>query len=168
MGANGTYKEILNSEFPLLDNDVLQYIDGILENGVEDFKSSCDVYEALGEIFHDVSTEKTEQDIRSICQKIFINILPNGGEEFTEKKILDAPVQLGRMGNEYDDSLKANQSIWLMTKTDTLKVNSKKLEKAEAKIQQKLEKREKDTKSVIIKAPVLQSASVSQVCFHCV
>lgn len=160
-------KEILTAEFPVLDIDVLQYIDSILENGLEDFEDVDDVYEALGEIFHDVSSGKSEQDIRNICRMIYCSISPNGGIsdptlDEKEKRVLAAPVELGRMADQFEDSMKVTQSIWVTHKDDSLKVNAKKLEKAEAKIQQKLEKREKDSKPVIVR-PELMTASVSQV-----
>lgn len=162
-------KDIILREFPAVDNDVMSYIDSILE---EDFENPHDVYEALGEIFHDVSAEgKSQQDIQSVCQAIFNRIRPQNGEEgggggekgaIDSRKILDAPVNLGSLADDFEEKLMAAQSIWVTQKDDSLKVCAKKLGKAEAKIQQKLEKREKDSRPAPVKVE-LQSASVSQV-----
>lgn len=163
-------KDIVLREFPAVDNDVMQYIDSILE---EDFETARDVYEALGEIFHNVSSEeKSEAEIRTVCQAIFGRIRPqngdaNGGVDENlpragDRKILDAPVNLGSLADDFEEKLKVAQSIWVQAKDDTLKVNAKKLEKAEAKIAQKLERRETAARPAPIKVE-LQSASVSQV-----
>lgn len=163
--AASLVKDIISQEFPAVDNDVMQYIDSILEHGLDDFRDSCDVYEALGEIFHDVSDEKSEADIRNICQLIFRRIRPQNGDgqgSVGDRKILNAPVNLGRMADEFEESLKVSNSIWVTTKDESLKVNAKKLEKAQAKIQQKLEKREKDSRPAPVRVE-LQTASVSQV-----
>lgn len=36
---------------------------GVLENGADDFEDSDEIYEAIGEVLHEIS-EKTEDDIR--------------------------------------------------------------------------------------------------------
>lgn len=158
-------QDIILHEFPAVDSDVMQYIDSILEHGIDDFLTFSDVYDALGEIFHDVS-EKSDLDIQRVCQLIFCRIRPQNGVDGeragSDRKILGAPVNLGQMADDFEDSLKVSQSIWVAQKDDSLKVNAKKLEKAEAKIQQKLEKREKDSRPMPVRVE-LQTASVSQV-----
>lgn len=37
---------------------------GVLENGAEDFEDSEEVYEAVGEVLQEISSDKTEEDIR--------------------------------------------------------------------------------------------------------
>jgi ATP-binding cassette subfamily F protein 3 len=37
---------------------------GILENGAEDFENGNEIYEAIGEILHEVAANKTEDDIK--------------------------------------------------------------------------------------------------------
>lgn len=37
---------------------------GILENGADDFQDSDEVYEAIGEVLHEISEDKTEAEIR--------------------------------------------------------------------------------------------------------
>lgn len=120
-------KDIILREFPAVDNDVMSYIDSILS---EDFETPREVYEALGEIFHDVSEEKTEADIRTICQTIFNRIRPQNGDSGNveggggggghdgSRKILDAPVNLGSLADDFEEKLKAAQSIWVSQKDD--------------------------------------------------
>lgn len=77
-------------------------------------------------------------------------------------KVLDAPINLGQMAANLENSSDDIKSIWVVSRDDNLKVNSKKLEKAEAKLQQKQEKRQ-ETSKVPILIPQLQTASASQV-----
>lgn len=54
------------------------------------------------------------------------------------------------------------KSIWVNHRDDNLKVDAKKLEKAQAKLQEKQEKRSKEIKTIA--PPKLESATASQVC----
>ncbi|XP_015124246.1 ATP-binding cassette sub-family F member 3 isoform X3 [Diachasma alloeum] len=56
-------------------------------------------------------------------------------------KVLNAPVHLGAMAATLEEQVEQIKSIWVTTRDDTMKVDAKKLEKAEAKLQQKQEKR---------------------------
>lgn len=94
-------------------------------------------------------------------------------------KVLNAPVHLGSIIDNTDNSIEEVKSIWVAQRDDTLvcqwfwlihelylsnllqKVNAKKLEKAEAKLQEKQDKRTKEVKTVA--APKLQTATASQV-----
>lgn len=71
-------------------------------------------------------------------------------------------MNLGEMAAEQSSDVDNIQSIWMQSRTETLKVDARKLEKAEAKLQQKQEKRD-GIKAIPLAAPVLQSASASQV-----
>lgn len=55
---------LLKQEFPSIDDEMKQYIEGVLDSGMDDFESSDDLYEAIGAILHEVSDEKSENDIR--------------------------------------------------------------------------------------------------------
>lgn len=55
---------LLKQEFPSIDDEMKQYIEGVLESGMEDFESSDDLYDAIGAILHEVAEEKSEDDIR--------------------------------------------------------------------------------------------------------
>lgn len=99
-----------------------------------------------------------------MCTKFHKILKPhsNGVDRPQMRKILAAPVNLGDMAAELNSDVDTMTSIWMHQRTDILKVDAKKLEKAEAKLQQKQERRE-GTKPTSIAAPVLQTASASQV-----
>lgn len=85
---------------------------------------------------------------------------PQKQEKTGQRKVLDAPINLASLA-ENQDVQEDMKSIWVVQRDDSLKVDSKKLEKAKAKLAQKQEKRQdvKFTPSM----PVLQTASASQV-----
>uniref|UniRef100_A0A2S2QXM6 ATP-binding cassette sub-family F member 3 n=2 Tax=Sipha flava TaxID=143950 RepID=A0A2S2QXM6_9HEMI len=56
-------------------------------------------------------------------------------------KILDAPVHLASMAADLEDNDMEIKSIWVNSRDDSLKVDKKKLDKAQAKLQQKQDKR---------------------------
>lgn len=37
---------------------------GVLENGIDDFQNTEDVYEAIGEVLQEISIDKTEDEIK--------------------------------------------------------------------------------------------------------
>lgn len=43
---------------------------GILTSGKDDFEDVNEIYEAIGEVLHEVSQEKTETDIKIICGRL--------------------------------------------------------------------------------------------------
>lgn len=55
---------LLKQEFPSIDDEMKQYIEGVLSSGMDDFESSEDLYDAIGAILHEVSEEKSENDIK--------------------------------------------------------------------------------------------------------
>lgn len=77
-------------------------------------------------------------------------------------KVLDAPKSLGQMAANMEGIQEDISSIWVVSRDDNLKVNSKKLEKAQQKLQQKQDKRSDIVKPAVA-APQLQTASASQV-----
>lgn len=79
-----------------------------------------------------------------------------------DHKVLDTPVNLGQMAANMDGVQEDVSSIWVVSRDDNLKVDSKKLEKAQQKLQQKLEKRT-DMPKPVAGPPKLQTASASQV-----
>lgn len=136
---------------------------GILSSGAEDFENSEEIYDAIGEILHEVSNNRTEDDIRSLCTKFHTILRPHSnGTDKHLRRILAAPINLGEMAAEQTSDVDNMSSIWMQGRNETSKVNAKKLEKAEAKLQQKLEKRE-GAKPTSVAPPVLQTASASQV-----
>ncbi|XP_072943679.1 ATP-binding cassette sub-family F member 3 [Epargyreus clarus] len=152
--------EFIRSQFPLIDDELMKYVKDILDSSAGEFEDTEEVYEAVGEVLQGIS-EKSEDDIREICEKLLHMLQPEKcGTANGLRKVLDAPIHLASMTtnhNETDDL----KSIWLQTRDDNLKVDAKKLEKAEAKLQQKQQK-QKEAKMPTA-APVLQTATASQV-----
>uniref|UniRef100_A0A146M2S6 ATP-binding cassette sub-family F member 3 n=2 Tax=Lygus hesperus TaxID=30085 RepID=A0A146M2S6_LYGHE len=157
--------QFLKSEFPLINDDLYEYVEGVLTNGIDDFEDSDELYEAVGAVLHEVAEEKTEDDIREICGKMLDLLRGTNGE--TSKgthKVLDAPVHLGSMAANLQDNVEDIKSIWVMQRDEALKVDARKLEKAEQKLLQKQEKRQEFATTNKAAPPVkLQSATASQV-----
>lgn len=88
---------------------------------MEDFETSDEIYEAVGEILHEVAGDKTENDIRLLCTK-FHSILKPENEKINSKnrKILDAPVLLGQMAANLDTDIENMTSIWVQQRNDSL------------------------------------------------
>lgn len=90
--------DYIKSEFPLIDDDLKQYVEGIvyymvlhriimyyssnkndcfsvdvLTNGADDFESSEEVYEAVGEVLQEISCDKSEAEIRLESFHVYIH-----------------------------------------------------------------------------------------------
>ncbi|XP_063975785.1 ATP-binding cassette sub-family F member 3 isoform X1 [Diachasmimorpha longicaudata] len=147
MAACGDY---IRSQFPTIDDELYHYVEGILDSSKDDFEDGEEVYEAIGQVLHEVA-DKPEKEVRQICETLLAMLkgTTNGGdgENIHEKrqngmnKVLNAPVHLGAMAATLEEQVEQIKSIWVTTRDDTMKVDAKKLEKAEAKLQQKQEKR---------------------------
>lgn len=136
-------KAFIKTEFPSIDIEMFQYIEGVLQNGIEDFHDSEDIFEAIGEVLQEIAN-KTESDIRGICSKLLHFMRPHSNDNAIRNghtKILDAPVHLASMAADLEDNDMEIKSIWVNSRDDSLKVDKKKLEKAQAKLQQKQDKR---------------------------
>ncbi|XP_050412288.1 ATP-binding cassette sub-family F member 3 isoform X1 [Patella vulgata] len=139
--------EVLRQSLPEIDNAIADYLNGILEDTSNEFEEVDDLYEAFGEMLHQVDDSKSEDEIREICEKIY-NIMVPGGNDSTSRgkmngqhKILGAPVVIGDV--KIDEITEEASSIWLNKRDSGLTtVDKKKLEKAEAKLQMKKEKRD--------------------------
>lgn len=94
---------------------------GVLGNSSEEFESGIDIYEAIGEILHEISNQKTEDEIRNLCDK-FHEILKPENDKINEKnrRILDSPMVLGQMAANVDADLENMTSIWVQQKKDAL------------------------------------------------
>ncbi|XP_045491110.1 ATP-binding cassette sub-family F member 3 [Colias croceus] len=153
--------EFIKRHFPLIDEELKKYVEDVLDSSAGEFEDKEEVFEAIGEVLQGVS-EKSEDDIRDICEKLLHMLQPEKNSvQNGPRKVLDAPIHLASMtvpSNEDKDV----KSIWLQTRDDNFKVDAKKLEKAEAKLQQKQQK-QKDAKALPVAAPVLQTATASQV-----
>ncbi|CAD7005001.1 ATP-binding cassette sub-family F member 3 [Ceratitis capitata] len=155
------FTAILQREFPAIDNELKDYVEGVLSGSLEDFETCDDIYDAVGDILQSINLEKTEDDIRELCEE-FLNIIKKNTKNEV-RKVLNAPVNIAEMAKEMENVDKNMHSIWLTSKDGGSKVNSKKLEKAEAKLQQKQEKRQDIGKSTVAAPVKLQTATASQV-----
>uniref|UniRef100_A0A1B6LNT8 ATP-binding cassette sub-family F member 3 n=1 Tax=Graphocephala atropunctata TaxID=36148 RepID=A0A1B6LNT8_9HEMI len=159
------YGDIIRSEFPKIDDDLYQYVEGVLSNGADEFEGSEEIYDAIGGVLHEVACDKSQEDIMHICDKLMGLMKPeksmmNG----TTNKVLSAPVHLASMAANLDTEVDNIKSIWVVQRDDVLKVDAKKLEKAEAKLQQKQAMRADQVTSRPAPGPVkLESATASQV-----
>lgn len=158
--------QLLKAEFPLINDDLFEYVEGVIANGIDDFERGEDLYEAVGEVLHEVAEGRSEDDIREICCKLLSLMRGEkvNGDRNGETKILDAPVNLGQMAANLQETVEDIKSIWVMQRDDSLKVDAKKLEKAEQKLQQKQEKRQEvAVNQKAAPPPKMQSATASQV-----
>ncbi|XP_007469004.1 PREDICTED: ATP-binding cassette sub-family F member 3 isoform X2 [Lipotes vexillifer] len=150
-----TCAEILRSEFPEIDGQVFDYVTGVLHSGSADFESVDDLVEAVGELLQEVSGDsKDDAGIRAVCQR-----MTEPQTQGNSQVLLDAPIQLSKITENYDCGTKLPG---LLKREQSSTVNAKKLEKAEARLKAKQEKRsEKDTLKT--SSPlVLEEASASQ------
>ncbi|KAF3827365.1 hypothetical protein GH733_002851 [Mirounga leonina] len=160
-----TCAEILRSEFPEIDGQVFDYVTGVLHSGSADFESVDDLVEAVGELLQEVSGDsKDDAGIRAVCQRMYntLRLYVPGDEPQTQgnsQVLLDAPIQLSKITENYDCGTKLPG---LLKREQSSTVNAKKLEKAEARLKAKQEKRsEKDTLKTSTPL-VLEEASASQ------
>uniref|UniRef100_A0A8B9SPQ3 ATP-binding cassette sub-family F member 3 n=1 Tax=Anas platyrhynchos TaxID=8839 RepID=A0A8B9SPQ3_ANAPL len=151
--------DILRSEFPELDGEVFAYVTGILHSSGGDFESVDELVEAVGELLQEVAPAgKDEGAVREVCQRLFNALqLDEGRAQRCSQVLLDAPIQLSQITDGYGECCSEGSRH-----PQGAMVDAKKLEKAEARLKAKQDRRmEKDsTKS---SGPlVLEEATASQ------
>lgn len=133
-------KKELKKEFPSIDKDLQTYVEGkniyqtqrinnnsfnfrkdVLSSSVEDFETSAEIYEAVGEILHEIAVDRTENDIRELCDK-FHMILKSECDKINTKSrtILDSPILLGQMSANHETDVENMTSIWVQQRNDSL------------------------------------------------
>ncbi|XP_015930202.1 ATP-binding cassette sub-family F member 3 [Parasteatoda tepidariorum] len=140
---------ILVSAFPSIDEELFDYIEGVLDDNKSEFESSEHVYEAIGDMLHEVAGDsKDENEIKDICSRLLraLKSEPEAQNNCNENKILSAPVCLGSLAENFDDEAEEVTSIWLKQKESPSCVDQRKLEKAEAKLKSKQERRDNTEK----------------------
>ena len=165
---------LVRKEFPTIDDVLLNYIESVLETSGDDFENEQDMFEAIGGVLQEVDQNKTEDSIKTLCSKLICllhgDVIENTNTGAKEKELglqngikklaLDAPVHLGTLVDNQSSSQEV-ESIWINKQDDCLKtVDTKKLEKAEAQLQKKLDK--KDTTPTPVRYKGCE-ASASQV-----
>uniref|UniRef100_A0A672V004 ATP-binding cassette sub-family F member 3 n=1 Tax=Strigops habroptila TaxID=2489341 RepID=A0A672V004_STRHB len=146
--------DILRSEFPDLDGEVFAYVTGILHGGGADFESVDDLVEAVGELLREVSQDtKDDSAIREICQRLFNTLqLDEAQAQRCSQVLLDTPIQLSQIADGCGECCLGGP----------LMVNAKKLEKAEARLKAKQDKRMERDSLKSSNPLVLEEASASQ------
>ncbi|XP_074860370.1 ATP-binding cassette sub-family F member 3 isoform X2 [Carettochelys insculpta] len=136
---------------------------GILHSGSADFESVDDLFEAVGELLQEVSRDsKDDEAIRDICQRMYNTLhLDEENSQGCSQVLLDAPIQLSKITDSYDSGLDLLPKL-LLKRDQTSVVNAKKLEKAEAKLKAKQNKRTERDSLNPAGILVLEEASASQ------
>uniref|UniRef100_A0AAR2KKI4 ATP-binding cassette sub-family F member 3 n=1 Tax=Pygocentrus nattereri TaxID=42514 RepID=A0AAR2KKI4_PYGNA len=124
---------------------LFQFCTNVLDSGGSDFEDGEEVFDAVGGVLQEVAADKNEDDVRSICLQL-TNCHSN-----QRQVLLDAPVQLSQISAE---------SGKLIVYSST--VDAKKLEKAEAKLRAKHERRNEKDSQKPSNPLVLEEASASQ------
>lgn len=89
-------------------------------SGVEDFESSDDLYDAIGAILHEVSVEKSENDIKDLCEQLLCLMKPQDTTKKSSQKVLDAPINLAQMAANLQNNSHDVSSIWVINRDDNL------------------------------------------------
>ncbi|XP_030072314.1 ATP-binding cassette sub-family F member 3 [Microcaecilia unicolor] len=158
-----TFVEILRSEFPQLDAEVFDYVTGIVDSNSSDLESVDDLFEAVGELLQEVSGDsKDDEDIRDICQRMYSSLrLDSQRSQGQNQVLLDAPIQLSKIAENYDPGSEP-MTVLQMKKEQSSTVDVKKLEKAEAKLKAKQERRTERDVQKTLEPLILEEASASQ------
>eukprot|EP00090_Calanus_glacialis_P037773 TRINITY_DN6538_c0_g1_i1.p1 TRINITY_DN6538_c0_g1~~TRINITY_DN6538_c0_g1_i1.p1 ORF type:complete len:711 (-),score=247.18 TRINITY_DN6538_c0_g1_i1:142-2274(-) len=168
---------LIKAAFPKINDDIYNYVESVLETCGDDFENTDDLYEAIGEVLHEMEVDKTEDDVKDICTQIMTLLKPDFGSKKVmngQLRMLDSSVQLGQLASSQveADGGGEGESIWLKTGDEDLRgVDSKKLEKAEELLKKKQNRkvdvkpmnrygsREATASQVISKASVRAEAS---------
>ncbi|XP_018497622.1 ATP-binding cassette sub-family F member 3 [Galendromus occidentalis] len=135
-------RAVLKNRFPKIDEELYEYLTGVLT--ADDFESVEEIQDAVGEMLVEVSGNQMDpKELEMLCSQIirFFSLgtdLPNGLHKLQQ---LNTPVLMGTMGAPQQDQEEVS-SIWLAQKQSSSTVDQRKLEKAEAKIRAKQERRE--------------------------
>ncbi|XP_016319954.1 ATP-binding cassette sub-family F member 3 [Sinocyclocheilus anshuiensis] len=156
------YVQILKNEFPQIDSELFDYITGVLDSGGSDFEDGDEVFDAIGDVLQEVG-DKNEDDIREICFQMFNTLQLTKCDSGQQQMLLEAPVQLSQVSADAASTANDVHGIWMLKRNPSTTVDAKKLEKAEAKLKAKHERRnEKDSQKSSSSPLVLEEASASQ------
>ncbi|KAK4336842.1 hypothetical protein RND71_044165 [Anisodus tanguticus] len=159
-------KNVVNSYFTEVDEEVSDYIQNVLKEGSKgDFSKPDDIYECLGELFEDIITGSTKDSVLNLCKKIFsLIVVKQNTDDVQANRKLNAPIHLGNIFSLQENMYNDYKSIWCAQKEVQSQVNKGKLNKAEAKLKLKQEKRifEKTIPTTATSASWQKEASTSQ------
>lgn len=91
-----------------------------MSGGADDFESGDDLYDAIGDLLHEIAVEKEEDDIRDLCEQFLCIMKPKNNSQSGEHKVLDAPVNLGQMAANLETTQQDITSIWVVSRDDGL------------------------------------------------
>uniref|UniRef100_A0A672QWW2 ATP-binding cassette sub-family F member 3 n=1 Tax=Sinocyclocheilus grahami TaxID=75366 RepID=A0A672QWW2_SINGR len=155
------YVQILKNEFPQIDCELFDYITAVLDSGGSDFEDGDEVFDAIGDVLQEVG-DKNEDDIREICFQMFNTLQLTKCDSGQQQMLLEAPVQLSQVSADAGETTVDVCILFYYAFSDDT-VDAKKLEKAEAKLKAKHERRnEKDSQKSSSSPLVLEEASASQ------
>lgn len=69
--ADFDYSDVLTSSFPKIDIEIVTYVNGVLEDGQDDFDSCDDLFEVIGGMLLQTDESKSEEEIVTICEKLY-------------------------------------------------------------------------------------------------
>uniref|UniRef100_UPI00358FC8F0 ATP-binding cassette sub-family F member 3 isoform X2 n=1 Tax=Myxine glutinosa TaxID=7769 RepID=UPI00358FC8F0 len=158
---------LLRREFPSIDVEVFDYVKGVLEGSSEEFQGWEDVFEAVGGFLQEGCEEaRHPDDIQDVCQQLF-DQLNVSGERMGQSSctLLNTPIQLSDLARGLDVRRESGTTIMEVKKEPTM-VEVKRLEKAEAKLRAKQERRtERDcdsTPNLIISDQATASQAINK------
>ena len=143
---------------PSIDEEIVDYVNGILGDSHDDFDDSDDIFDAIGDVLMQTDVSKSEDEIRQICKDLHdLLIGSKTGTTNGTRRMLNAPLQMSALLDDHYE----HADIWVAKKDISTAVNQKKLEKAEAQIQKKINKKTetKVVKKTIEKEEEMASAS---------
>ena len=93
--------DILKSSFPLINEDICSYVQSVLETSGDDFESSEDLFEAVGEVLQEL--DKEESEVQRVCDLLYRTVKPSQDQATVgagKLKLLENSVQLGQLAAE--------------------------------------------------------------------
>ena len=113
------FSAFLKSNFPVdLDEDIHNYIVGVLSSSEEDFTSAEDVFEAIGDIL--LEAESDEKKVKQFCSAFYSTICSTGDGNSDVKsspngvKLLNAPVSIHDATATSGNSAVGAGSLWMV------------------------------------------------------
>jgi ATP-binding cassette subfamily F protein 3 len=141
--AEAACEEILAGYFPNIDAEYSSYIKGVVSSYDDDIESPEDLYDAIGSMLEELDSEMDSATVRQICALLHnarINECDiHDQRSYGKMKALEEPLQICHLSEEVVDRDYA--TAFMAAKRNNTDANSVKLEKADAKRKEKLEKR---------------------------
>ena len=154
---------LIKASFPKINEDVYEYVENVLVASLEEFESGDDIQEAIGDILLELEEEKTEKDVKDFCCQIMNILKPDFKQPVLRNEDHKLPNYVPPpLVNEsnYDSTTVAPDSNETKTLTE---VDSKKLQKAEALLKKKQNRKTKTKDKKLVNNYSSGEATVNQV-----